>query len=409
LLGADWDGHLAASDLSSDGGDGSPTQGDGGAEVDANAIDGASSNDGGTKVDGASDASSLLRIHALSLGLLHSCILDDQGRVHCWGDNTSAQTGQPIGGFAQTSHIVTTPEATKAVALGTYHSCALGVSGAIYCWGGNLSGELGRTPAGNSTVDDNAGAVLGLTEAAVDIAARSDSTCAVLASGKIACWGDDFFGHGNDRPVLVPGLSSGALSVAVGTAFGCTIVTGGNVMCWGQNDKRQLGTDTPAKSVAPIAVALPAPAIAIAAGNSHACAVLANGKVMCWGNYADNELGPLGGGVPYAAPLEVPGITKPRAIACGEQHTCVTTASGGVTCWGLASAGALGGTPLDGGALIDVFGLSGSSDEVGTGQHHSCARLGDASPMCWGANDRGQLGNGDYTQEGPAPRTVAGW
>lgn len=408
MLGADWDGHLADSDLGGDGAMQDGASADGANAGDASAVDGASA-DGAPKTDGGADASGLLRIHAISLGLLHSCVLDDQGRVHCWGDNTSAQTGMSIGGFAQSSHIVTTPEPTTAVASGTYHSCALGVSGAIYSWGGNLGGELGRTPAGNSTVDEKAGAVLGLSEPAVDIAARSATTCAALASGKIACWGADFFGSSSDRPVLVAGLSSGALSVAVGTKHGCTIVTGGGVMCWGQNDKRQLGADTPVKSVAPIAVALPGQAIAIAAGDAHTCAIMQSGKVLCWGGNAANELGPAAGSLQYSNPIEVPKLASPHAIACGEQHTCVATASGGVTCWGGPSAGVLGGTPLDGGDLIDVFGLTGSADEVGAGQHHSCARLGDAAPMCWGANDRGQLGNGDYTQQGPAPRTVANW
>lgn len=214
----------------------------------------------------------------------------------------------------------------------------------------------------------------------------------------------------SDRGVLVQGVDD-VSSIGVGSGHVCVVhQKNGAVSCWGKNDKRQLGTDGVPSSKTALAVTLPGPAVDVVAGGAFACALLASGEVHCWGDDAYGQLGPgaAGTNTPSGTPIAVPGIVDARAIAAGDEHTCVATARGTVTCWGNAADGRLGGASLDGGT-VEVFGLTAPADQVGAGSRHSCAKLGDAAPMCWGANESGQLGSGSRLQQGPAPRTVKGW
>ncbi|AKV04374.1 hypothetical protein AKJ09_11037 [Labilithrix luteola] len=70
--------------------------------------------------------------------------------------------------------------------------CAVGVSGAVYCWGNNTSGQ-----AGDGTKDHayEAVQVRGLPAPAVKVEPLFDATCALLTSGRIYCWGSDFYGQ----------------------------------------------------------------------------------------------------------------------------------------------------------------------------------------------------------------------
>lgn len=399
LLGADWDGRAAET------ADGAPGSGDGPVV----GLDGTadSAADGTASLDGA--ASRVLP--AIGLAAAHSCALDELGRLHCWGDNSFGQGGLNLSaGFDESSHLVPTSEPLRAVVGGSNFNCSLSTSGKVHCWGGNSVGELGRTLTGAKTADAIPGLVQGLIEPAIGLGARSDYVCAMLASGRVACWGRQVItSSGSDRPILVQGVDDVA-ALGVGNGHNCVVRSkDGSVACWGKNDKRQLGTDGVLSSANPITVALPGPAVDVVAGSAFSCALLPAGTVHCWGDDTYGQLGPgAGTATPLATPIAVPGISDARAIAAGDEHTCVATLRGTVVCWGDASDGRLGGASLDGGT-VEVFGLSAPADQVGTGRRHSCAKLGDAAPMCWGDNTSGQLGNGDRTQSGPAPRTVAKW
>ena len=73
------------------------------------------------------------------------------------------------------------------------------------------------------------------------------SSCSLLTSGAIDCWGynnDGELGSGNytqtDSPVGVSGISTG-VGVSGGYNGACSILSGGSVQCWGDNTYGQLG------------------------------------------------------------------------------------------------------------------------------------------------------------------------
>ncbi|MDF2697549.1 MAG: hypothetical protein K0S65_5932, partial [Labilithrix sp.] len=70
--------------------------------------------------------------------------------------------------------------------------CAVGVSGAVYCWGLNANGQAGD---GTKDYAFRAVKVDGLPGPAVQVKTMPMSTCALLTSGKIFCWGNNLYGQ----------------------------------------------------------------------------------------------------------------------------------------------------------------------------------------------------------------------
>jgi Regulator of chromosome condensation (RCC1) repeat len=138
------------------------------------------------------------------------------------------------------------------VAAGGSHSCARKFDGSIWCWGANDNGQLGdgtlsssdspvrvRNPAGDGWLD------------ALSIGADDLTSCAVLPSQKVACWGSNSMGQlgtgtgGNQAlPVVIP-LFDSVDKVVPGQGYTCALKTDGSAWCWGNDDPRGRKSGTP--------------------------------------------------------------------------------------------------------------------------------------------------------------------
>jgi alpha-tubulin suppressor-like RCC1 family protein len=290
--------------------------------------------------------------------------------------------------------------AMSDISPGYQSTCALLTSGGVECWGRNAEGELGN---GNTTNSTRAVPVVGITTATA-VSLSDYHACALLASGAVRCWGRNVngqLGNGtvNDAttPVAVSGIST-ATAVGTGYAYSCALLASGAVRCWGWNYEGALGNGTNTSSSVPVAVTGISTATALAVGESHACALLASGAVKCWGN---NAYGGLGNGTTTGSntPVTVSGLVagSVRAIVAGDLESCALLTDGTVRCWGINQQGTLGdGTNTDSSVPVRVSGI-GTAVAITAGEIHNCAVLSGGPVKCWGYNFYGELGNGTKT------------
>jgi alpha-tubulin suppressor-like RCC1 family protein/pimeloyl-ACP methyl ester carboxylesterase len=297
-------------------------------------------------------------VTAIAVGDLHTCTLTADGGVKCWGSNSVGQ----LGNGTTTPIPQTTPvdvsgltSGVTAITAGYSDTCALTTSGGVKCWGLNFFGQLGD---GTNTARSTPVDVSGLTSGVIAIETWGYTTCALTSGGGVKCWGYNVSGQLGDgtttyriTPVNVSGLTSGVTAIAVGWLRTCALMASGGVKCWGQN----FGYTPTDVSGLTSGVA------AITAGDRHICALTVSGGVKCWG---ENDSGQLGDGTTTtyrSTPMDVSGLTSGViAIAAGQVHTCALTSGGGVKCWGSDSGGQLGtGRLVQSTTPVDVVGLGG--------------------------------------------------
>ncbi|MFN3197694.1 MAG: fibrinogen-like YCDxxxxGGGW domain-containing protein [Bradymonadia bacterium] len=146
----------------------------------------------------------------VSVGYQFACALLDDGRVKCWGQNSSGQLGQGNttqrgdGANEMGDNLAYTDLGTGrtavAITSGNHHSCAILDNGGVKCWGYNSHGELGqdnttqRGDGGGEMGDNLAYTNLGPGRTAVAITAGFHSTCALLDDTSVKCWGYEYSG-----------------------------------------------------------------------------------------------------------------------------------------------------------------------------------------------------------------------
>jgi len=328
--------------------------------------------------------------------VLRSCALLGSGSVQCWGlgFNSTADSSVPVA-------VVGLQAGVTQISARTGNACALTNNGAVKCLGLNSHGELGNNSTADSSVPVD---VVGLQSGVKAISAGGTHSCAILNSGAVKCWGDNFLGQlGNlstvdsSVPVDVVGLQSDAIAISVNGYHTCAVLKGGAVKCWGANYDGQLGNNSRTHSRVPVDVfGLQSGVTAISVGESHSCALLNTGATRCWGKYRFGWLGTESGSL---IPVAVAGLQSGVvAISAGRGHTCVILNGGGVKCWGYNFNGQLGDNSTSSSDNPrDVVGLQSGVTAISAGGYHTCALLSSGALKCWGSNEHGQLGNNTMT------------
>jgi alpha-tubulin suppressor-like RCC1 family protein len=263
----------------------------------------------------------------VSAGFRHSCGIRGEGRVFCWGNNDLGQAVPAVDGDRATPHEVFLAGDTNAsVSAGKEHSCAVQADGDLVCWGRNDDRRLG---AGPPAAGDLATVVPGRWAAV----SAGIHTCGIAApSGALLCWGRNGRGQLGDqshqdapspRPVAFVG---GWDEVEVGDEHTCGR-RGGDLLCWGSNDRGQLGIAGVSETAAPASVDGALDYRDVSVGAEHACGVRLGGHVSCWGANASGQLGDSTT-VERRSPTPIVGSGDPpvRLVAAGGRHTVVLRA-----------------------------------------------------------------------------------
>ncbi|WP_437606647.1 hypothetical protein WMF20_37630 [Sorangium sp. So ce834] len=313
------------------------------------------------------------------------------------------------------------------------------------------AGEVAPAPGAAETEETGSQQSALVKHKAQSLSAGMNHACAVLKTGALKCWGDNYYGQLGLGDTEIRGDSAGEMGDALPASFGQGIsaVTAGymhtcalyqpfswsrpGLKCWGRNGSGQLGQlqigdrgDEPREMFQMHFTDLGAGRRAKSAdsGSYHTCAVLDNDELRCWGYNMHGQLG-LGDSqnrgdsaleMVFLSTIPLGTGRTAKAVAAGESHTCVLLDNNQVKCWGLNAGGSLGLGDLNPRGLttatkpasLPVVQLGGANDEakaIAAGGQHTCAILPDDTVKCWGANDYGQLGQGNTNRLGDSTAT----
>ena len=144
-----------------------------------------------------------------------TCAVTTAGKVRCWGRPLEGKLG-----YANNLTIGDTETPSAAgdvdvggtviqISAGSSNTCARLTTGAVRCWGSGFNGRTGygtfnpNNPQASNIGDDETPATAGdlsLGGPATQISVGTQHSCAVLASGRLKCWGSNgigILGYGN--------------------------------------------------------------------------------------------------------------------------------------------------------------------------------------------------------------------
>lgn len=278
------------------------------------------------------------------------------------------------------------------------HTCALDTNNRLYCFGASTKDFLGTSSDANSPreVDSNL--------RFIDIAGGYDHSCAIRTDGQAMCFGvtnNPACGTGaNPNDCQTPTLVQGGLQfteIDAGTQTNCAIEQGTNLLyCWGNNTNNIASQTATASLGAPTLYDATIQFKKIKVGDKHACGIDSNNKILCWGA---NNYGQLGTGntTAQSTPNYVLPGTSFKEIASGADFSCAISIDNELYCWGLyfhenpsdatdANLQSTSATKIHAGTFYD---------KVFAGRNHLCARnMNDHALYCMGDNGFADLGTG---------------
>lgn len=320
-------------------------------------------------------------------GPLHTCALDGNGAVWCWGVGASGELG--IGSNATFRDCPAAP-AGELVDQGVLavggHTCVLGPEG-LHCWGPNGARQVDWTMSQGLFLDPHLLDLEGKTATSLGVGDRQ--TCVGIDT-RLFCWGNGAL------DVEVLNMPASAVSVELGDDHTCGLLDDESLWCLGSDEQGQLGGGSGDQSGVPVTPNLNnQAALILAVGARHTCAITDGDgpdarDVKCWG---DNRALQAGGVVEeqIETPRDVSGNLVSGAwvdVAAGEVHSCAINTEGEVWCWGTNSYGQVDPHADDfeqqlTAARIDLDPPVDAVD-IAVGTTITCALDRDARWWCWG-------------------------
>jgi alpha-tubulin suppressor-like RCC1 family protein len=272
-------------------------------------------------------------------GSKSTCALLIDKTVWCWGNNQEGELGNNVKDLTNIAH----PTPTKVSSLSgvtqisgaktTY--CALLADATERCWGGSGYGEVGNGVSGTDIPTPTA--ATGLSGVRY-IAAGYAHTCAIMLDGTGRCWGynaggilgtGSFSPPNSSTPLTVSGLS-GAVSARLSGYSSCALLQSGGIKCWGQGSF--LGNNLAvSSSPSPVDVLNLAGAYEQGGSNLNTCAIASPSQLKCWGDLPGN-----GTDGPAGTPVDVTGADGTLAVSSNgfNGNVCFVSRGGAAHCWG---------------------------------------------------------------------------
>jgi alpha-tubulin suppressor-like RCC1 family protein len=318
----------------------------------------------------------------------------------------------------------TTSPCVVDITRGNDNTCVLTSAGAVYCWGDSPCGEVGAPLGGTDTDFKPVSAPRQVLTGVRAISAGAASTCAILNSGELRCWGSlvslfnsrtsGGFGQActpNATPTVIDGVPP-LTAVSSSLSNGCGVTANEELWCWGSNGNGLLARDgyTPCSYYTQCDTPSYPPARAdllkgkakdVTLAYGGAFAFTETGELQSWGT--NITIGRTSSASVDSTPLPValPNISSISVSLHGDGQSrgnnICAAAQGEIYCWGGYNAP----------PRIVALPPKQYAAQV-SASLHGCARTVDGSVFCWGGNQAGQLGDGTGVDHYLVPTKVEG-
>ena len=267
----------------------------------------------------------------IGAGASHTCAVLDDGGVKCWGSNSNGQVGREqvsgsggnagdMGDNLPYVNLGAGRTATDVVCADDF-TCAILDNGKVKCWGLNSSGQLGigdtnsRGRVAGDMGDNLPYAELGAGRVAVALTTGQRHVCALLDGGELKCWGYNSNGEqgqgdseqrgdepgemGDNLPVVNLGTGRTVVDLVSGDHHNCALLDNGGVKCWGWGHYGQLGLgsqQTRGNNITHIGdnalyAGIGGGVVSLGSGIYTVCALMGSGEMKCWGYNSNGSLG----------------------------------------------------------------------------------------------------------------------
>lgn len=231
---------------------------------------------------------------SLSAHFSHTCVILTDGSGWCWGSNFEGQLGlaDPFPGADQPSpQKLSGMNRWATLETGDGHTCGIETDGALWCWGRNVRSMLGLGPgaAGQVRPPTRVGAATDW----VALSASQEGTCGITRAETVRCWGLKFEDPAamswRDAPTeTYPGRWR---AFRIDTFHACGLQMDGSLWCIGRGIEGQLGLGDFAERRALTRVGTDTDWVELQVGRFHTCARKANGTLWCTGQGDTGQLG----------------------------------------------------------------------------------------------------------------------
>jgi alpha-tubulin suppressor-like RCC1 family protein len=282
----------------------------------------------------------------------------------------------------------TVPTIVHSISVGWFTTCAVINSGSVKCWG-----DLTKKPYGDEIFSSRNVAtpeiIKGLENNIKIITAGESHYCVILQSGELKCMGLNRWGslgsddiYYSDELINVPGIDNEVSQLINESWLNCAVLKNASVKCWpASHFNKKTSGNTPIIIDQLNGNVHTVDMAYTSSGNPYLCALLLSGDIKCIDFDKDTT-------------RNIGEINKAAiAISVGEYFGCAILSDHKMKCWGINTNGQLGnGTYVDSNNAISIKGIDKEIKLITVAYEHACAITVDNIIYCWGNNRNNQLG-----------------